>query len=114
MATSLIVLALDDDVDTELGKRAGDGGRRYVPVPGPPGEYPDADPGEVRSVWIISPPNPDLLAAISSAGERAEAYRVESALQWDEPDGDPLLPPTPMRLAFINALESLDKAGFVE
>src|SRR3954465_13367769 len=114
MATSLIVLALDDDVDRELDKAAGAAGKRYVPVPGPPGEYPDADPGAVRSVWIVSPPNDDLLALVAAAGERTEAYRVDSALQWDEPDGDPSLPRTPLRLAFINALESLDEAGFVE
>ena len=114
MATSLIVLALDDDIDRELEKLAGGEGKRYVPVGGPPGEYPDADPGSVRSVWIASPPNDDVLALVAGAGERAEAWRVDSALQWDEPDGDPSLPQTPIRLAFINALESLDKAGFAE
>src|SRR3954452_2418723 len=114
MATSLIVLALDDDVDREVQKQAGGAARRFVPVAGPPGEYPDADPGPVRSVWIVSPPSEELLSIVADAGERAEAYRVDSALQWDEPDGDSSLPLTPTRLAFINALETLDKAGFVE
>ena len=115
MATpSLIVLALDDDIDRDLGKLAGSAGKRFVPTAGPPGEYPDADPGAVRSVWIISPPQPDVQSVIADAGERVEAWRVDSALQWDEPDGDPSLPQTPIRLAFINALESLDKAGFAE
>src|SRR6185295_309293 len=101
MATpSLIVLALDDDIDRDLGKAASGSGRRYVPVPGPPGEYPDADPGAVKSVWIISPPSADVEALVTGAGDRAEGWRVDSALQWDEPDGDPSLPRTPTRLAF--------------
>ena len=84
MATpSLIVLALDDDIDRDLGKLAGGAGKRFVPAAGPPGEYPDADPGTVRSVWIISPPQPDVQSVIADAGERVEAWRVDSALQWD-------------------------------
>ena len=113
MTTSLIVLALDDDVDRAIADVA-DGGTRFVPAAGPPGEYPDADPGAVRAVWIISPPREEALAVIKEAADRAEAWRVDSALQWDEPDGDPSLPRTPTRLAFINALSTLDKAGFVE
>src|SRR5947207_13602916 len=114
MATSVIVLALDDDVDIELGKAAADGGSRYVPVGGPPGEYPDADPGAVRAVWIVSPPTPDVLAAITAAGERAEPWRGDSALQWEEPDADPPLPRTPTRLPFVNPPANRDKPGFAD
>jgi len=107
------VLVLGDDVDKAIATLAVDG-RRYVPVPGPPGEYPDADPGGVRAVWIVGSPSDDLIKTVTEAGARTEAYTVDSAVQWDEPDGDPSLPRTPTRLAFINALPSLDKGGFVQ
>jgi hypothetical protein len=113
MTTSLIVLALDDDVDRAIATLASDG-TRFAPVPGPPGEYPDADPGDVRAVWIVDAPTDALTKMVTEAGAKAEAYKVDSAVQWDEPDGDPSLPRTPTRLAFINALSSLDKAGFVQ
>jgi hypothetical protein len=116
MTTSLIVLALDEGIDSQIAAATADreGAARYVPVGGPPGEYPDADPGNVQAVWIITPIDDAVAKTVAGAGDRAEAYRVDSALQWDEPDGDPSLPRTPTRLAFINALESLDKHGFVE
>jgi hypothetical protein len=117
VTASLIVLALDDDIDRDIAKLV-EGqqvdAKRYLPTGGPPGEYPDADPGAVKSMWIVSPPVDDVAALVRDAGERAEGWSVDSALQWDEPDGDPSLPRTPTRLAFINALPSLDKAGFVE
>src|SRR5687767_2831795 len=104
MTTSVIVLALDDEVDARIRAVVGQqstGARRLVPVGGPPGEYPDADPGPVRAVWIVSPPPPGVLELLREHAEQAEAYRVTSRMQWDERDGDSSVgPPTPLRLAF--------------